>query len=113
MTLVADDAFRPYASIPEMVAVTIDERIATAAIKKQGFGGLWHVINHAAAITEMDRYGFKELAKQALPAQPGRLRNSWRIPLPAAKFPKHTAASKLTKNGQLDCWPLKLKGFDI
>ena len=77
VTLVADDSFRPYASIPEMVAITIDELIATAAVKKQGFGGLWHVINHAAAITEMDRYGFKELAKQALPAHHQHIR-LWR-----------------------------------
>lgn len=52
--LAADDTFRRYASIPGMVEVTIKELIATAAVKKQGFGGLWHVINHAAAITEME-----------------------------------------------------------
>lgn len=75
--LAADDSFRPYASIPEMVEVTIEELIATAAVKKQGFGGLWHVINHAAAITEMDRCGYKELAKQALPAHHQHIR-LWR-----------------------------------
>ena len=66
--LLADEKFRPYGSIPEMVGVTIAELIGTAAVKKQGFGGLWHLINHAAAITEIDRFGFKELAKRALPA---------------------------------------------
>ncbi len=76
--LAVDDTFRPYGSIQEMVEVTIRELIATAAVKKQGFGGLWHVINHAAAITELDRFGYKELAKQALPAhhQHVRLRRS-------------------------------------
>ena len=49
-----------------MVGVTIAELIGTAAVKKQGFGGLWHLINHAAAIAEIDRFGFKELAKRAL-----------------------------------------------
>lgn len=37
-----------------------------------------HVINHAAAITEIDRFGYRELAKKALPAhhQHIRLRRS-------------------------------------
>lgn len=76
--LAADEKFQPYESIPQMVEVTIEELITTAAIKKQGFGGLWHIINHAAAITELERFGFKELAKQALPAhhQHIRLRRS-------------------------------------
>jgi hypothetical protein len=75
--LAGDDTFPPYASIPEMVDVTIAELTATASIKKQGFGGLWHVINHAAAITEMDRFGYKELAKLALPAHRQHVR-LWR-----------------------------------
>ena len=75
--LAADNKFRPYASIQEMTDVTIEELIATAAIKKQGFGGLWHIINHAAAIMEMDRFGFKELAKLALPAHHQHIR-LWR-----------------------------------
>ncbi len=75
--LAADAKFGPYASIPQMVEVTIEELIATAAIKKQGFGGLWHIINHAAAITEMDRFGFKDLAKKALPAHHQHIR-LWR-----------------------------------
>lgn len=77
VTLPADDSFRPYASIPEMVEVTIQELIATAAVKKQGFGGLWHVINHAAAITEIDRFGYNELARLALPAHHQHIR-LWR-----------------------------------
>lgn len=75
--LAPDKQFRPYASIQEMVDVTIDELIATASVKKQGFGGLWHIVNHAAAITEMDRLGYKELAKQALPAHHQHIR-LWR-----------------------------------
>ena len=75
--LAADEKFRPYASIQQMVDVTIDELIATAAIKKQGFGGLWHIINHAAAITEMERFRHKELAKLALPAHHQHMR-LWR-----------------------------------
>lgn len=78
--LAADEKFRPYASIQEMVEVTIDELIATAAVKKQGFGGLWHVINHAAAITEMHRFGYKELAKLALPAHHQHIRLGRSLP---------------------------------
>jgi hypothetical protein len=66
--LPADETFPAYRNIQEMVDVTIAELIATASLKKQGFGGLWHIINHAAAITEMDRLGYKELATKALPA---------------------------------------------
>ncbi|MEX2187775.1 MAG: hypothetical protein WD875_13305 [Pirellulales bacterium] len=72
-----DDAFRPYGSIQSMIDTTIDELIATASVKKQGFGGLWHVINHAAAIAELHRLGFKELAQQALPAHHQHVR-LWR-----------------------------------
>lgn len=68
VTLATDETFRPYASLQDMINVTIDELIATAAVKKQGFGGLWHILNHAAAITELDRFGYKPLARQALPA---------------------------------------------
>ena len=37
-------------------------------MKTQGFGGFWHLINHAAGIVELDRLGYGELAKSALPA---------------------------------------------
>lgn len=72
-----DNNFPKYTSIPQMVDVTIGELIETAAIRRQGFGGLWHIINHAAAITELDRYGFKELAGAGLPAHHQHIR-LWR-----------------------------------
>jgi hypothetical protein len=75
--LAADDSFPKYESAQEMVDVTIAELIDTAAIKRQGFGGLWHIINHAAAITELDRLGYKEVARQALPAHHYHIR-LWR-----------------------------------
>ena len=75
--LEANDNFRAYGSISEMVEFTISELIASAAIKKQGFGGLWHLINHAAGITELDRFGYKGLAKQALLSHHQHLR-LWR-----------------------------------
>jgi len=75
--LKSDDKFSAYKSVPQMVDVTIGELIATAAVKKQGFGGLWHIINHAAAITELDRIGYKDVARQALPAHRQHIR-LWR-----------------------------------
>ncbi len=60
--------FPAYASIEQMVTVTLKELVETAPVKKQGFGGLWHLINHAAAITELELYGYPELADRALAA---------------------------------------------
>lgn len=72
-----DHSFPAYKNIQQMVEVTVDEVIASAAIKRQGFGGLWHIINHAAAITELDRFGYKQVAQQALPAHYHHIR-LWR-----------------------------------
>ncbi len=35
-------------------------------MRKQGFGGLWHLVNHAAATVELDRLGYKQLGRNAL-----------------------------------------------
>ncbi|MBI1346865.1 hypothetical protein GC163_11320 [bacterium] len=66
--LAADASFPEYQSLGEMVDVTLQELVATAALKRQGFGGLWHIINHAAAIAELDRLGYHDLATEALSA---------------------------------------------
>lgn len=75
--LPAEETFPAPRNVQEMVHATIAELIATASVKKQGFGGLWHVINHAAAITEMNRLGYKQLAIKALPAHHQHIR-LWR-----------------------------------
>jgi hypothetical protein len=72
-----DNSLPQYQSVPQMVDVMIQELIDTAAIRRQGFGGLWHLINHAAAITELARLGYREVAVQALPAHHQHLR-LWR-----------------------------------
>ncbi len=72
-----DDGFALYQNLQDMVDATADELIATAAVRKQGFGGLFHVINHAAAILEISRFGYTELAQQALPAHHHHIR-LWR-----------------------------------
>lgn len=63
-----DKNFPVYTSIPEMVETTLDELIRTASVHKQGFGGLWHIINHAAGVVELEQYGYRDLALQGLPA---------------------------------------------
>jgi hypothetical protein len=68
VSLPKDDGFQTYKNEQAMVNVVLDELIATASVRKQGFGGLWHIINHAAALTELSRFGYKELAKKGLPA---------------------------------------------
>ena len=68
---------RPYESIPEMAEMVIGELVQSAAVRKQGFGGLFHLINHATALTELSLYGFEELAQSGLAAHHQHLR-LWR-----------------------------------
>ncbi|MBI3468888.1 MAG: hypothetical protein HY000_38275 [Planctomycetes bacterium] len=77
VSLTDDGGFPPYKDEQDMANVVIDELIATASVRKQGFGGLWHIINHAAALTELSRYGHKELARKGLAAHHHHVR-LWR-----------------------------------
>ncbi len=71
----ADPATTPdYESLDAMVETVIDQLIATAAERRRGFGGLFHLINHAAALIELARQGYQELASQGLPAHRQHLR---------------------------------------
>lgn len=73
-----DDGLPPYADEQEMVDVVIDELIHTASEHRQGCGGLWHVISHAAALTELSRLGYEDLARSGLEAQGHHVR-LWRV----------------------------------
>ncbi len=75
--LEADTQFPDYKDAGEMVQVTISELIQTASKRKQGFGGLHHLINHAAAVTEVDRFGFPAISRKALAAHHRHVR-LWR-----------------------------------
>ena len=77
ITLPNDPALPPYEDFAALARTTIGELIATAAVRKQGFGGLFHVINHAAAILELARYGYRDVAAEALPAHHRHIR-LWR-----------------------------------
>ncbi len=72
-----ESALPPYDSLPAMANVVIDHLIDKGAEQRRGFGGLVHVTNHAAAITELSTYGFSELAHSGLPAHHHHLR-LWR-----------------------------------
>ncbi len=48
--------------------MVLDTLIQHAPERRQGFGGLWHVINHAAALSELAQYGYQELAITGLTA---------------------------------------------
>ncbi|MGK0189935.1 MAG: hypothetical protein ACI9R3_005754 [Verrucomicrobiales bacterium] len=61
-------------SLDAMAETVIDQLIATAAEHRRGFGGLFHLINHAAALTELDRHGYSELAEKGLAAHRQHLR---------------------------------------
>ncbi|MGC9347591.1 MAG: hypothetical protein ACP5JG_05585 [Anaerolineae bacterium] len=72
-----DDALPPYESQQAMIDTVINEVIASASQHRRGFGGLFHIINHAAALTELGRYGYEDLARRGLAAHRQHLR-LWR-----------------------------------
>lgn len=57
-----------YATLGEMAEATLDHLIATAGEHRQGYGGLVHFIDHAAALIELANHGFPALAKRGIPA---------------------------------------------
>lgn len=74
VALADDDDFAPYKDEQAMAEVVIDELIRLASVRKQGFGGLFHLINHATALTELSRLGYQDLARKGLAAHHQHLR---------------------------------------
>jgi len=66
--LPSGDGIAPFTDLTTMANTVVDDLIAHAAQRREGFGGPWHVINHAAALAELARYGYRELAVKGLPA---------------------------------------------
>ena len=64
----------PYQSIDNLVQVTIEELVRSAAEHRQGFGGLHHLINHAAALVVLSETGYPELAATGMSAHWHHLR---------------------------------------
>ncbi len=77
VTLSNDDGFAVYQSEQEMVDVVTDDLIDSVSTRRQGFGGMWHIINHTAALTELSRFGYEQLAKQGFEAHRQHVR-LWR-----------------------------------
>jgi hypothetical protein len=75
--LARDAGFPPYRSLKEMTDIVIDQLISSAGVRRQGFGGLFHIINHAQALTELSRWGYPELAQRGLAAHHQHVR-LWR-----------------------------------
>ncbi len=69
-----DDTFPPYPDLQTMANTVMDELIQHGSQRRSGFGGLWHVINHAAALAELAHHGYRELALNGLPAHHQHLR---------------------------------------
>ena len=69
-----------YHSEKEMAETVIDELIEGAAIRRRGFGGLFHLINHAAALIDLAHLGFNELAQAGMPAHRHHLELIRRLP---------------------------------
>ncbi len=63
-----DDGVPPMRDLPSMADLVADDLIRHASQRRVGFGGPWHVINHAAALAELSQYGYRQLANQGLPA---------------------------------------------
>lgn len=67
----------PYSNLEEMIEVVLDELLETAAERRQGFGGLWHLINHAASLIDLSECGYVDLAQKGLDAHHRHVR-LWR-----------------------------------
>ena len=77
VSLPDDDRSAPYRDEAAMVEVVMDELIRTGPVRRQGFGGLWHLINHAAALIELGAHGYRDLARKGMGAHLHHLR-LWR-----------------------------------
>lgn len=63
-----NDGVPPFPDLPTMAEAVVDDLIRHVAQRRDGFGGLWHIINHAAALAELSSHGYRELALRGLPA---------------------------------------------
>lgn len=70
-----DDNAPRYSNMPDMANAVLDEIIRhDPKFRRQGYGGLVHICNHAAAITDLAQYGYPELVPQAIKSHQRHLR---------------------------------------
>ena len=96
-----DDKLPPYTDVKGMVEAVLEEIInQDPKVQVQGYGGLVHVNNHAAAITDLAQYGYPELVPAAIASHYRHLQ-LWRNlpnvadefgPSPYAEFNPYTSA---------------------
>lgn len=77
VSVAADDDISPYTGEQMMAEVVAEELMHTASEHRQGCGGLWHIINHAAALAELSRLGYGDLAQRGFVAHRHHIR-LWR-----------------------------------
>lgn len=97
-----DEDGTPFYDDIEGMAITVFDEVANqdAGVSREGYGGLVHVVNHAAAIADLADYGYAELVPQAVASHRQHLR-LWRNlpnvagekgPVKVSEFTPHTAA---------------------
>lgn len=69
--------FPLYDSKQTMAEIVIGDLIHGAALRRQGFGGLFHIINHAAALIELIQLGYQDVAQMGFAAHHHHVR-LWR-----------------------------------
>ena len=121
-----DDSLPPYTTLQEMAGVVLEELITHAVERRDGFGGLWHVINHAGALAELTAHGYGELAARGLAAHHQHMRLLKTVPnvadelgadTPAEHDPRTPAfwsSEKISRDrARLDHRIKTLYGFDV
>lgn len=70
-----DDSTPQYTEVNEMVDAVLEEIIQLRPdVNRVGYGGMVHLINHAAAITELAELGYQSLANRAVKSHHKHLR---------------------------------------
>lgn len=78
ITLPEEDGTPPYTDVEGMAKAVLDEIIKQDPnFNREGYGGLVHVNNHAAAIADLAKYGYGSLVPRAIKSQHQHLR-LWR-----------------------------------
>ncbi|MDA7510415.1 hypothetical protein N8737_04240 [Verrucomicrobia bacterium] len=69
-----------YGSEAEMVERVVNELIKNGSRRRRGFGGLFHLINHTAALISLSQLGFNDLALAGMQAHRHHLELIQRLP---------------------------------
>lgn len=97
----------PYGDLAGMAQCVLSELSESTGIHRQGFGGLWHVINHAAGLCELHRQGFVDLARRGLPGHHRHVRLWKSLPDLTAELGKRAPAAHDPRKPQY--WQLDLE----